>query len=65
MSGGLSGYVVKGKSELCEIAPGVFVGFDAGRITDFVQRSFMLMRKPHLPSLHQRTSAYSFCLCAS
>lgn len=34
MSGGLSEYVVKNKSDLCETALGVFIGFDVRRIIE-------------------------------
>lgn len=65
MSGGLSGYVVKSKSELCEIAPGVFIGFDVGRITDLCIAQFHVDGEATSSFSTSEDSAYFFYLCTS
>lgn len=65
MSGGLSGYVVKGEPELCEIALGVFIGFDVGRITELCIEQFRVDGEDTSSFCTSEDSAYFFCLCAS
>lgn len=65
MSRGLSGYVVKSMSELSEIVPTVFIGFDVGGITDLRIAHFRVDGEATSSFCMSEDRVYFFCLCAS